>query len=91
MHLVELIGGPYDGQRPKVDALLGTLNFHEQRDHPTAPNIGKRLLAGERIPASELEFPGVIVHVYSRDEPIRNINGAVVYRYVAPKRKEPAG
>ena len=81
--VVELVGGPNDGHtialRP--EEVTGRLVFEERRRDSDAM---KRLLAGERVLADEVERPHVIDHVYSRTGKTTR-EGALLYRYVRPR------
>jgi hypothetical protein len=78
MYVVELVGGPQDGERRQLGVLTAVIEYEEPRRD--TPPLGPRLEAGERILASEVENYGLIVHRYGRTE--RKINGAWVYEYL---------
>lgn len=79
--LVELSGGPNDGQVLEVDELLGRLEFREDRTKPL--DVLGSLRAGDRVPVEDWESPGTISHWYSRTEPpVVRASGARVYVYV---------
>lgn len=85
-NMVELQGGPYDGERLQVDDLLGRLEFEEKRETPL--DVKGALLGGERVKVQDWENPDLIIHTYSRVEPAKVRGGARVYEYVKDRPLE---
>ena len=80
MPIVELSGGPWDGQRLPVEdeELLGRFEFVEERTKPL--DVIGQLRAGEVVSVTDWENAGSIIHTYSRTQ--RRHNGAIVYEHV---------
>lgn len=87
MYTVELVGGPYDGERRNVHILYANLTYDRPREDGR-PSTTERLLAGERVPAEDFDAERrgrVVEATYARSEPPRKIKGARVYTYVVPR------